>query len=58
MPAVSRKQRRAIAIAAHEPEKLYKRNRGLKDMTREQMHEFAKTSEKRLPAKKRSRKAR
>lgn len=52
MPAVSKKQRRAIAIAEHEPEKLYKRNKALKKMTKKDMHEFASTKEKGLPKKK------
>lgn len=41
MPAVSKKQRVAMAIAEHEPEKLYKRNAGMKKMSREQLHEYA-----------------
>lgn len=53
MPAESVAQRRAIAIAEHSPEKLYKRNRGLLKMSREEMHKFASTSEKDLPKKKR-----
>lgn len=53
MPAESVAQRRAIAIAKHNPEKLYKRNRGLLKMSREEMHKFASTSEKGLPKKKR-----
>jgi len=52
MPAVSKAQRTAIAIAEHEPEKLYKRNRGMLDMTQSQMHDFAATKEKHLPARK------
>ena len=42
-PAVSRKQRVAMAIAEHEPGKLYKRNRGLKKMSKSQLHDFAST---------------
>lgn len=49
MPAVSRKQRVAVAIAEHEPGKLYKRNRSLLGMTHEQQHDFAATPEKGLP---------
>jgi hypothetical protein len=41
MPAVSKKQRDAIAIAEHHPEKLYKRNRSLLKMSKEQLHEYA-----------------
>lgn len=40
-PAVSEKQRIAMAIAEHEPEKLYKRNRGMKKMSHKQLHDFA-----------------
>lgn len=54
MPAVSKKQRRAMAIAKHHPGKLYKRNRGLLGMSQEQLHEFASTKEKKLPKKKRA----
>jgi len=50
MPAESKAQRIATAIAEHEPEKLYARNKGLADMTHKQLHDFASTSEKGLPA--------
>jgi hypothetical protein len=52
VPALSIKQRRAMAIAEHHPEKLHKANRGLLDMTRRQLHDFAATPEKGLPKKK------
>lgn len=58
MPAVSKKQRRAMAIAEHHPGKLYKRNRGLKKMSKGDLHDFASTKEKGLPKKKRRRKKR
>lgn len=51
-PAKSVKQRQAMAIAEHHPEKLYKKNAGLKKMSKEQLHEFADTPEKGLPKKK------
>lgn len=51
MPAESRAQRIATAIAEHSPEKLYARNKGLKEMSHKQLHEFASTSEKHLPYK-------
>ena len=41
MPSSSEKQRIAMAIAEHEPEKLYRKNKGLKKMTHQQLHEFA-----------------
>lgn len=51
MPAVSKKQRIMMAIAKHHPEKLYARNKGVLGMSQEQLHEFASTKEKGLPAK-------
>lgn len=56
MPAKSTKQRRAMAIAKHTPSKLYKRNVGMKKMTRKQLHEFASAKEKGLPKKARKHK--
>ncbi len=51
MPAVSTSQRQAMAIAEHEPDKLYGRNRGLLKMGKGQLHDFAATKEKGLPKK-------
>ena len=51
MPAVSKKQRRAMAIAKHTPSKIYKKNRGLLKMSKADLHEFATTKEKGLPKK-------
>ncbi len=48
MPAKSVKQRQAMAIAEHHPNKLYKRNKGLLKMSKEQLSEFASTTEGRL----------
>jgi len=45
-----------MAIAEHHPEKLYKRNKGLKKMSKSQLSDFASTEEKGLPAKKKKRK--
>jgi hypothetical protein len=50
MPAKSVAQRQAIAIAEHHPEDLYERNKGLLDMKKSDMHDFASTSEKGLPS--------
>ena len=50
MPAKSKAQRQVMAIAEHHPEQLYKRNRGLLQMSAAQLHEFAATKEKKLPA--------
>lgn len=49
MPAVSKKQQIAMAIAEHEPSKLYARNRGLRKMSHQQLHDFAATPRKGLP---------
>jgi hypothetical protein len=51
MPAVSKNQRIAMAIAEHEPSKLYKRNKGMEKMSKSQLHDFASTKEKNLPKK-------
>jgi len=55
MPAKSEDQQQAMAIALHHPEKLYKRNKGLKKMGKEQLREFASTKHKGLPEKKKRR---
>lgn len=49
MPAVSLKQRRAMAIAEHHPSELYERNRGLLGMSLGQLRDYSSTSEKGLP---------
>lgn len=51
MPALSKDQQVATAIAEHEPDKLYARNKGLKKMSHKQLHEFASTPRKGLPKK-------
>jgi len=56
MSAETIKQRRAAAIAKHHPSKLYKRNRGLLQMSKEELHLFASTREKGLPYKKKKKK--
>jgi hypothetical protein len=43
MPAKSEAQRELFAIAEHHPEKLYKQNRSLLKMSKEQLHDFAST---------------
>ena len=53
MPAKSKAQRRAMAIAKHHPEKLHKKNAGLKKMKKKDLSDFASTKEKGLPKKKR-----
>lgn len=49
MPAVSKKQQIAMAIAEHDPSKLDARNRGLLKMSHQQLHDFAATPRKGLP---------
>jgi hypothetical protein len=49
MPATSQSQRRMMGIALHHPEKLYKRNRGVLSMSREELDKYASTKEKGLP---------
>lgn len=49
MPAESKAQRIAMAIAEHHPDQLSEKNKGLLSMTHKQLHEFASTPEKRLP---------
>jgi len=43
MPAKSDAQQRLMAMALYEPKKLYKRNRGVLKMSKEQLRDFAKT---------------
>ena len=57
MPAVSKKQRQAMAIAEHHPEKLHKKNKGMKKMSKKQLREFATTKEKGLPKKAKKKKS-
>jgi hypothetical protein len=56
-PAVSKSQRKAMAIAEHHPEELYPENKGLLKMSKKQMHDFASTKEKGLPEKVKPKKA-
>ena len=46
MPAKSKKQRQAAAIAKHYPKKLYKRNKGLLKMTKKQLSHYARKRKK------------
>ena len=56
MPSVSKKQRKAMAIAEHHPEELHAENKGMAKMSKGQLHDFAATSEKGLPVKKKHKK--
>ncbi len=49
MPAESQAQQAVMAIAEHEPEKLYPRNKGLLKMSHKQLHDFAATKKTGLP---------
>ena len=49
MPSVSQKQQKAMAIAEHNPDKLYARNEGLKGMSKGQLSDYASTPTKQLP---------
>jgi hypothetical protein len=51
MPAPSKAIRRAAAIAEHNPSELYERNKGLRSMSKSELHDFAATKEKGLPEK-------
>ena len=44
-----------MAIAEHDPDKLYAKNAGLKKMSHSQLHDFAATKRKGLPSRKVSR---
>ena len=55
MPAVSQAQQKAMAIAEHEPDKLYAKNRGLLKMSHSQLHDFAATKRSALPARSKGR---
>jgi len=48
MPARSKVQQIAMAIAEHHPQRLYKRNKGLLKMSHQQLHDFASTPRKNL----------
>lgn len=52
MPAVSEKERRLMAIAEHHPEMVHEENKGVLQMSHKQLHDYATTSEKGLPIKK------
>jgi len=49
MPAKSIAQRKLMAIAEHYPDKVYRRNESVKEMSKKQLKEFAETIERKLP---------
>ena len=53
MPAKTEKQRKAMAIAEHHPEKLHKKNKAMLKMSKQQLHEFASKTTKSSNKKKR-----
>jgi hypothetical protein len=57
MPARSKAQRQLMAIAEHNPGAVSKKNRGVLSMSHEQLHDFAATSEKKLPKRVKKRKS-
>lgn len=52
MVAVSKRQRRLMAMALEHPEMIQGKNAGVKNMTKQQLRDFASTPEKGLPKKK------
>jgi len=54
MPAKSKKQQMAMAIAEHNPSKLMAKNKGMLKMSKSQLHDFASTPRKGLPKKMKS----
>lgn len=52
MPATSKAQQRLMAMAEHNPSAVSKKNRGVLAMSHEQLHDFASTKRKGLPARK------
>jgi hypothetical protein len=51
MPSTSKAQQRLMAIAEHNPSAVSKKNRGVLKMSHQQLHDFAATKRKGLPAK-------
>lgn len=49
LPARSQRQAKLMAIAEHNPSSLYSKNKGVLDMSHEQLHDFAATKRKKLP---------
>lgn len=49
MPANSKAQRELMAIAEHHPDQVNPKNRGVLQMSHDQLHDFAATPEKKLP---------
>jgi len=56
LPSTSKAQQAVMAIAEHNPKKLFARNRGVLSMSHQQLHDFASTPTKALPEKKKPKK--
>jgi len=46
MPATSKAQRRLMGLAEHHPDEVYAKNKGVLNMSKNQLHDFAATKEK------------
>ena len=51
MPAKSIAQRKLMGLAAHHPEEVYAKNKGVLGMSKVQLSDYASTEEKGLPKK-------
>lgn len=50
MPAKSKAQQALMAIAEHNPSKVSSKNKGVLNMSHQQLHDFASTPSKGLPS--------
>jgi hypothetical protein len=48
MPASSHKQQQAMAIAEHHPSKLYRKNKAMLEMSKQQLSDYASTKTSKL----------
>ncbi len=56
MPAKSVAQRKLFGMAEHNPSMVSEKNKGVLSMSKNQLHDFAATSEKSLPKRKKKKK--
>lgn len=54
MPAVSQAQQRLMAMAEHDPAEVSPKNRGVLQMSHQQLHDFAATPRSSLPQRKKA----
>ena len=52
MPSVSKKQRKLMAVAEHNPSAVSEKNKGVLNMSQDDMRDFAATPETNLPERK------